>query len=380
MTKYKWDIENIASDIKLIEKKANAGQREAAIKDLRKISCLFDDIGNFNKEKRSLYVETILQNTIKRLGDTTDDITNDDTANQLQSLKHIGYISSNIKNDIGKYKLVRNKRFFTHNTDELEVLFLIKYMFYQFDKNMLYEFQNYLESKKLNIAESKMYGEDCFTIVLRTINKAYSSVVKSKKFNYIDDILYCYFKTKLFELCADRKPSIFNQTLEIFFTYLTADALKEKGYKEFYDVKYDLYNQFKRYITDFQYIVGNYDKMKYDFNNNNYKIESSSSLFNGELVNYYSKGVSYKNMLEPFTGVYSNLLAVYLYQQNLTNKYKTINDINIMINNMGLISDEDLLYRLDIEEEALISLDYYHTFMNNVKDEYANVKKKKHRG
>ena len=108
----------------------------------------------------------------------------------------------------------------------------------------------------------------------------------------------------MFELNSDRELSIFNQTLEIFFTYLTADNLKEKGYKQFYDIKYDLNNQFKRHLMDFKYIVTNNDRMKYDINKNKYVIESSSSLFNGELVNYYNKGVSYNTSYEKFSAPY----------------------------------------------------------------------------
>lgn len=380
MTNFKWDIESIFSDIKRIEEVARHGNQEEALKDLRKISYMFNDPSNFNKTKRSMYVDTILQNIINRLDNNEDAIIQNDSANQLHALKHIGYISSDVKDIINGYRLIKNKRFFTYNPNELEIIFLIRDMFNKFDKGMLGEFDKYIGSSKLNITESKMDKEDCFTIVLRSIKKTYSSVVKCKNFNYIDGILYCYFKSKLFESNSDRELSVFNKTLEIFFTYLTANNLKSKGYKEFYDVKYNLNNQFKRHLTDFKYIVTNCDKIKYDFNENKYEIESSSSLFNGELVNYYNKGVSYKQMLEPFMSIYSNLLAIYLYQQNIYNKAKTVNDINIIINNMGLISDDELLDRLNIKQEDLLSLDYYNNFMNSIRDEYNIVKKKKRRG
>ncbi len=223
---------------------------------------------------------------------------------------------------------------------------------------------------------AKDSDDETFVVTLKSLCKSYSNIKKCNGLGCIDDIIYCFCKTLLFESNNNRKTSVFNKTLETFFTLVSSDVLFEKGYKEFYNIRVGLYNSFKYKMDDFKYISYNASSIKYNNETDKYSIPEVSSMFDAEMTNYYKKDVSYDMLMKPIIGVYSYLLALYLYRQYKFNKDKTIKDIDILIKTTGILEDEQILNLLGIcDINQLFNEKDHYDLIENSKSDYSYMKK-----
>ena len=375
MNKYKWNIDEVENDVidlKKMLKSYDGSVYYQALDDLMKIKFLLENLSRYDRPKRAGYVCNIVNGLINKNSVAKD---SDDVLLNNQ-LNNINLLNLDFINNISLYKFKRNVYLFKKKTDEDELILITKEILSNFNINLLDKFNDYVNSNKLNVSEDEYSDDETFVVTLKSLCKSYSNIKKCNGLGCIDDIIYCFCKTLLFESNNNRKTSVFNKTLETFFTLVSSDVLFEKGYKEFYNIRVGLYNSFKYKMDDFKYISYNASSIKYNNETDKYSIPEVSSMFDAEMTNYYKKDVSYDMLMKPIIGVYSYLLALYLYRQYKFNKDKTIKDIDILIKTTGILEDEQILNLLGIcDINQLFNEKDHYDLIENSKSDYSYMKK-----
>lgn len=379
MTQYKWNSEILADDIKKITQMDVDNNNPQVLADLRKISKMLEEPYSFDKSKRASYLYDITNNAIKKYSMDNINFKNNNSKilyEKLEEIKKEANNNINIANNIKVYRLKPIKRIKVEKINYLEAINWVKYTFFDFNLNYFFNIDEFIDNGRIYINEDDIKSRQTCVIPLYTINKSFSQINFNKSLYSIDNFLFCFLNSQLCKNNIKVKSSKFSKALEIFFYLTYSDLLKKHNYKNHYNIKYNVYNDFKSDLNEFIYITNNIDNLNYDCDNSKFFITRESSLYDGEMVAMFKRGVSYNRINNSFVNTYSHLLALYLYQQYNIDKYKTISDIKLITENIGLLPDDQLLKLLNIDINVLSKCNYLDDFVEKCKDDYSKIKRK----
>lgn len=379
MKQYKWNSEMVFDDIKKIKQIYAENNNIQALADLRKVSIMLKNSNCFDKPKRTSYLSDIVDNAIKLYSMDNINVKNEnskDLCNKLEEIKKDNNNNIKIANNIKNHKLKRRKYIKVEKVNFSQAINWSKSTFLNFDLKYHCDFNNFIDNGRIYISDNTEENKHTCVIPLYTINRVFSQINFRKNLFSIDDFLFCFLNSQVCKNKINIKSSKFSKTLEIFFYLIYSDLLKENNYKAHYDIKYNIYDNFKSRLNEFKYITNSSNNLVYNSNNSKFVINRDSSLYDGEMVAMFKRGVSYNRINSSFVNTYSHLLAIYLYQQYNIDKNKTKNDIKLLIENIGILPDDQLLKLLNIDLNILAQCNYLDDFVNKCKYEYTKIKRK----
>lgn len=370
MTKYKWNIKELEQDINLIESKLQENNNNQLYDDLVKIQYMLSLKDNFDNVIETNRLSTRVNKLLN--GYESDYSFSNSNDNHCKILKLINEDSKEILKSLNKYYL-RKRRVKKYNRGLFEIILWTEYTFMTFDKNYYVQFNKFINSPRTCISDKAF---DTWAIKLRGITKNYFNISFC---NSLNDMLNFFHSFSFNQLnYGDNKPddSIYEWTLEIFYYLIASDILKDKYYRDSYDIKYQVFNSLKAGLKEFEFIAYNNDSLEYDEDTKNYHISIQSSIYDNEMVQSYYKSINYKSLSLSIKNTYSTLLAIYLYNQYQMDKDKALKNIDILIKNVGRIEDNHMIEMLDIDIDDFVNCRYYDNFYKICKNEYKKKKRK----